>query len=505
MSDDNNVNDFDFLSDVNTNGFTEEKNKELDSKEDTTTNYFTVRVDPIKSVDTGDSVEGLEVSLPLLRLPVNQLEDITNLDNISGTDARTKEILTVVGSFLADNLPSTQAWISEDVMKDGDWHQGLLNSETGRSLHFALINAKLGDKTDNLSVTQARTAMDLVSGLSGYGGTPVYSGLFIVRLKRPTLGAVANLFRRISTDKRVVGLSTSGAGYSCESVYLDQHLIRFVADHIASANIKDYSPEMLPGILTDNALDELLISLLAMMHQKGFKYARACVGSIEKCTHVERGTIGIAESHWVDNKKFTDEQKEFIHARKEVSLKDLKAQQGNFILKERHQRIDDQIDIVCKMAYMDDKIAAGERWIKEISDNIDSAFQQSPSQAERIDYLNEQMDISNIAMYVPFIEELHTIINDETNIIKDQDAIRRALVDQVGVNNELLGKIGNAILRFQALNQISVWGTPNYTCPSCSKVQVTDNHGAFGSIIPHGVKETFLSLGKRWKLELQHQ
>lgn len=504
MSEDTNENDFDFLSDTSSQGSKEDPSKPVSVKEDVTTNYFTMRVDPIKSVEGEDDKTELEVSLPLLRLPVEQLENITNIDNISTTDNRTKEILTVVGNFLADNLPSAQAWISEDTMKEGDWHQGLL-SETGRSLHFGLINAKLGDKKGNLSVTQARTAMDLVSGLSGYGGTPVYSGLFIVRLKRPTLGAVANLFRRIATDKRVVGLSTSGAGYSCESVYLDQHLIRFVADHIASANIKDYSPEILPSILTDNALDELLVSLLAMMHQKGFKYARACVGSIEKCTHVERGTIDIAESHWVDNKKFSDEQKAFIHARKEVSLKELKDQQSKFVLKERHQRINDQIDIVCKMAYLDDKIAAGERWIKEISESIDNAFQQSPSQAERIAYLNEQMDISNIAIYVPFIDELHTIIDDEVNIIKDQDAIRKALVDQVGVNNELLGKIANAILKFQALNQISVWGTPNYTCPNCSKEQITENHGAFGSIIPHGVKETFLSLGKRWKLALQHQ
>lgn len=461
---------------------------------DVTKSFFTMAIDPIKGED--EEEYHATVSLPLLRLPISQLQDLTDVDLISKTNQSALQLGQIYEQYLSSGVQNAQNYLDEKRMMEGDWQQGLVKGE--RLLRASLSQALLEGKKSSMTGLGAITAMDIVSGVKGYGNLYVHSCGFKLRAKRPHLRDIANLFRRIGTDKRAVGLATGGVGYSADAVYLYEHLLTFLNEHIVSTNIEGYTPSWLPQILTPEGMDEILLGLAGMMHQKGFKYARACVGNLEKCTHVERGILDITECTWFDNSRLTDAHRDHQAKAGRIKLEDVKKYQSDIELLKSEKQVSDNVTVIYKKANMEDIATCGNLWIQGITDSIKKAFAQDPSYNERVGYLNNQMDITAITAYVPYIDKLIMMIDGDEVIVEDMDAIRKTLENQVGTNDELLGKVVQGVLEFQAANQIVVWGTPNYTCPECGKAQVSDNHGAFGTIIPHGVKETFMSLGGRW-------
>lgn len=457
-----------------------------------------MRYDPIKEIIT-DRKLILEHTLPFAMTPFSDARSRESGLLAGNEDARALWS-KVITAMYEEGFVTEQVVLDEDRMKEGDWHQGLnINNEQFR--RPAVFVENIGSKTsDNKAVDSdnAGYLLDEAEGNAGVATVRCFSMGVSFRIRRLPLTKMATLFNRIATDKRVIGINTAGSGYSAESTYLDENLLTLVKSVILDANIEKFKMSMLDEILTDQGLDELLLGIASLMYQKGFDFSRACIKEAEKCTHVDQGLIDILDSIWVDNALMSEQQIKHWTKAEKHKLSDIKEYQAGFVYRYEEEFVSDRVKVTYQEPLLKNKISSGKKWIETIYAGLTEAFFSEPSQNERAMYLNEQMSMAIIGAYVPFIKqiEIFDTNKEESRIVTNQEAIRNSLIARVGQGDGLINKITRGVLKFQAYNRVTVFGTLNYICPSCGTLQ-SDNHGAFGGVIPYNPRVTFMNLGVR--------
>jgi hypothetical protein len=463
-------------------------------------NHFTLRSEQHDPIRPKDDNFDRSSALPLLDRHIDDMTDteISDPKDFAGTKEEVGEWADVSQLYFASEMGNDQPFIvTRERMSNGDFRQVLATPDGAVVLPVNLRNPKVASTQSTLSHKEAASALDEATDLCSTVLVNVLSCGFSLIMNRPKLMPIARLFNKIATDKRVVGLSTGGIGYNNQSAYFDKHLLDFIKSHTVKTNIEKFKVDNLEEVLTDQGMDEILLALSAVTHQKGFDFSRACTADPTKCVHVEEGKIDIADSIWVDNALFSDEQVEYWASsnRQSRKLKQVQEYQQRFALRDEEFWASDRIKIVCEFPSVKERLRQADDWLQDMQRSIQNAFASEPSERERYNYLMEQQDMAMVSNYVSYIKEVQIYNEDKSDFstITDKTAIRDHLDGYIGVNETLVNNVTKGIYTFQSKNRLVFFGTPNYDCPKCGGAQ-SDGSGPYGIIIPHGVKQTFTNL-----------
>lgn len=306
-----------------------------------------------------------------------------------------------------------------------------------------------------------------VQALMGVGSLvsiPLWHSGFWITLKAPGEGALLELNRRLAQEKITLGRMTHGLAFSNNSVFWSAWLMDFAIAHIYDSSLK---PEMLEksGYRERIKSQDLLTiawGLAAAVWPKGFPYARAIIDPAGGTTKVIREIINVMKLQWVDTASLTPWQISHMASRVSGSMSEETVQRylDDFTRgKGRRVQLSENIAVMLKVPSVAEYVISGQKWVNNIMQMVDRAFQLPPDSVERNQYIGEQGKATNMRQYSHWIEQIITSNGDEENVVVDVPTIEDAL-SAMSQSDELRKAYFEGVQQFIEDSTISLIAVP---------------------------------------------
>lgn len=377
-----------------------------------------------------------------------------------------------------------------------DWQQFVEFNGAKMALRKPVIGGGVtaGEK---LSGMKARLKMQSAINLGTPAMIPLFHSGIWLTVDTPSDGALLNMERQIFADKVNLGRITQGAVFSHTSVYMANHLIKMVMEHVHDSTIKDFDPEQALDIIRITDMIAMIWGLACTIYPAGHHYQQPCVMAPDKCTYIAEETIKLQNIFFHDNTGLTVEQKRHMsNSNAKYTIDEIKAYQrmgrvsdGKTVtLSAAH----DDIQLVLRVPTLRNYIETGYAWVEHIVETVDRIINSDASIDEKNDFIQRHSLISVFRQYGHWVEK---IIFSDGSEISDREDIEVALTS-MSSDTTLYEKFFAAIQDYIEEVTITIVGIPSYKCPACG-TPMTSEESKHPYIIPIEIMQTFFTLSHR--------
>lgn len=410
----------------------------------------------------------LEDDVPLAVINADQkeldaiLETYPNVNFVKGAASQTwaQIIATGAGSYMADD-----AFMGSVTRDESEWKQSI----PAGSVELAAGRPAFGEQNEGglLTGEQAVMRVQMLMGLGSTIRVPLWhTGLWLT-LKAPTVEALVELDRRISSEKIRLGRETNGLVFSNTSVYTNSYIVDFILAHLYEVNYSYSNVKELKDVILTTDLPTVIWAMTVAMYPNGYPFRLACVTNPMTCRHVEEAMLALSKLSFTDDRSLTQAQrKHMLNKTNKVSKEKLALYQADHrYQKLAHLNLRAGLSIEWKVPTLSEYEYSGRRWVDDIVSRTDEAFSMNLSENERMEYINYQGRVTALREYGHWIAK---IVVDGNKEIVDTDTIDD-VISTLTSDEESYKAFFNNVRDYIDETTISLIAIPRYNCPSCGE------------------------------------
>ena len=400
------------------------------------------------------------------------------------------EYLTAVDHASRHHVEPNHAHVCPFDRDDAFWRQALEHQgEEIRAAKPKVGSKNAGKLSGEAALMRIRAAVSLGTIVS----IPLWHTGIWVKIKAPSEGTLLELERRIFNEKITLGRKTIGAAFTNTSVYVNGQLVDCILNHIYDTTYHSLDPQTLKKAIKVTDIPQLVWGMVCAIYPDGYRLVRPCVSNPSKCNHKDEGHVNLSKLSWVDNRAFSQYQRNFMSDRDaDVDDKDLERYQQDFkVAQHKHVKVTDDLTVRLEVPSIEEYEQAGYKWVDSIVKMTDEAFGQQLRGNQRDNYIVEYATMTNLRRYSHWIKRFD--FSDGDYAI-DRETIDQSLDALTGADKERKS-IVDSVEQFIKESVICAIGIPRYTCPACggepAKEDLAHN---LSEIIQLEVNELFFTL-----------
>ena len=411
---------------------------------------------------------GLQGEEPLSVIGADQkeldaiLQTYPNVNFVKGASTETWAQIIAQG---AGTYMSEDAFMGSVQRDDSEWRQSI----PAGSVELAAGRPSFGEQREGGPLTgeQAVMRVQMLMGLGSTIRVPLWHTGLWMTLKAPTVEALVELDRRISSEKIRLGRETGGRVFSNTSVYTNGYIVDFVLAHLYEVNYAYNNVEELKAALLVTDLPTIIWAMTVAMYPNGYPFRLACVTNPLVCRHVEEALLALSKLSFTDDRALSvNQRKHMLNKTNKVTKERLTQYQSEHRYQHlAHLNLREGLSIEWKVPTIAEYMLSGRRWVDDIVARTDEAFSLTLSENERIEYINYQGRVTALREYSHWISK---IVVDGTQEIVDTgtiDDVIATLTSDEGSYKAFFDSIHDYINE----TTISVIAIPRYSCPNCGE------------------------------------
>lgn len=373
--------------------------------------------------------------------------------------------------------------------EDAQWQQSM---SVGTE-HVRADRPKFTEPSGN-RVSGEEARLRIRAALSAGSRTRVplwHSGLWVT-IKAPTEAALLELDSRIANEKVELGRASNGLVYSSMGVYLASMVVDFIFDHISETSYQG-PVEDLRDLILQPDYQQLVWGMLCSIYTDGYTYQQPCLANPFNCLHVETARLNFGKMSFVDDRAFSDFQRQHMRKRKTGSHPKIdieRYQSEHKFQKNAVVKLHDRLAMELKVPTIAEYEASGRNWVSSTVEAVDTVFGKDASPEERNAAIARQADITILQQYSHWVK-LISLTEDDKHV-EDRETIQETLADLTS-DDDVFKRFFEGIKLYMTSIMVNVHGIPKYPCPSCGETP-SDDILKHPMIFPIDLVETFFTL-----------
>lgn len=374
--------------------------------------------------------------------------------------------------------------------EEAEWKQGLVvGSDVLRA-----DRPKFGESSGReLTGEEARLFFRAAISSGDRARIPLYHTGIWITIKAPTERELEMLDLRLAREKVNYGWRSLGHVFSSQQVFFAETLIDFILEHVITTSYYDSAPETLRKVILQPDYMQMVYGLLCAMYPDGHMYEQSCMVDPTKCRHVESGVVSFGKMEFVDNRQFTDFQRQ--HMRKRNPRSQSKADVERYQSEHKYNRdnvvkLKGDIVVELKVPTLEEYIKSGHGWINGMVESIDSAFGKELNANERMMAIIRQTNVSALQQYSHWVRQLSDVSSDRH--VVDRETLEETLADLTS-DDAIYDNFTKGVKAYMDRNYICAHGLPKMPCPSCGE-SPSEELSRHPHVFPIDLVEVFFTL-----------
>ena len=335
-----------------------------------------------------------------------------------------------------------------------------------KSLHATVPKYSAGNG-DTLTGIKAVSQIQRALGIGSFLKFPCWASGVWLTIRAPTIYELADYYDAVNEEIIELGKKTNGAIYGNTSVYISKYLIELTEKLIHDCSIKDFTngKHRLRDVLVTDDLQTIAWALAVCMYPNGYPFEEPCTVNIEKCTKVYTTLLNISKMYWVDKKRLTNWQIEFMSNKNHKrSMDEIQKYQLESNWLQSKSIGYTGFEILIKTPTIGEHVDAGYRWIDDIEKSIRNAL-GNITDAKLNNLIMERAGLTLLRSYSHYVK---AFIYADGSVVNNKPDID-ATIDNLCTQPDIVTKFTDDIRAHIASSTISMIAIPRYKCPSCYK------------------------------------
>lgn len=350
------------------------------------------------------------------------------------------------------------------IDNDGEFVQTVKYED--KSLH-AIVPKYSAGNGDTLTGIKAVSQIQRALGIGSFLNFPCWASGVWLTLRAPTTFELADYYDALSEEIIELGTKTNGAIYGNTSVYVAKHLIDLAEKLVYDCSVKDFTDgtHKLRDILVVDELQTIAWALAVCMYPNGYPFEEPCTVNIEKCSKVYTTLLNISKMYWVNKKRLTNYQIQFMSNKTiKRSMDEIRKYQSEATWLQSKSIGYGNFEILIKTPTIGEHVDAGYRWIDDIEQSIRSAL-GNIADAKLNNLILERAGLTLLRSYSHYVKAFIYADGSVVNSKPDIDAT----IDNLCTQSELVTKFTDDIKEHIATSTISMIAIPRFRCSGCQK------------------------------------
>lgn len=338
-----------------------------------------------------------------------------------------------------------------------------------KTLHATVPSYKAGSG-DTLTGIKAIAQIQRALKQGSFLNFPCWASGVWITLRAPTTFELADYYDAVAEEIIELGKKTTGAIYGNTSVYLSKYMIDLVEKLVYDCSIKNFSDGTLKlrDILMVDELQTIAWALAVCMYPNGYPFEEPCTVDLEKCNKTYKTLLNISKMYWVDKKRLTNWQIQFMSNKTtKRSIDEINKYQAEADWLQSESVGYDGFKIIVKTPTIGEHIDSGYRWIADIEQSIRATI-NNLSDSKLNSLIMERAGLTLLRSYGHYIKAFVYDDGSTVNTKLDIDAT----INNLCTSPDVVSKFTEDLQKHITSSTISMIAIPRYKCPDCGG----DNH-----------------------------
>lgn len=428
--------------------------------------------------DWAGSIETMEAVVGVTAQKFNQAEQRGRNPNLTVLEASMIDIqVDAVGSKMMHEF---------QYVAGANWSQGIKTPTATMPLIVPIKNPNYGDSkyvgSDAVPLIQNRMKIG-----STLGVFLPHTGIYFI-IVSPTDGELLDTLSVINTQRIETLRASSGILMGNSNYYIYRQVLNLFLSSITNCSFRSWNREQLTELIDERDINIIATALMASVYVDGYEYTQTCGLRLkddetltdeeraqnppdEVCDHRSEFLADLMRTVFIDNSRLNEFQRNIavsaIHPRSLEEIKDY--QQQHYLGYRKSYEITEGIEFIYRAQNIKVSMEAGEKWIGEISQIVDSIITFKNDDEERNMMIDHRINLARIREFSHWVDDI--VVDGQS--LGDRVKIN-ALLNSLSRNDTVMRKVSETLGEFQRLSMIAITAIPRAKCPTCQKTDTKD-------------------------------
>ena len=367
-----------------------------------------------------------------------------------------------------------------------NWSQGIKTPTATMPLIVPIKNPNYGDSkyvgSDAVPLIQNRMKIG-----STLGVFLPHTGIYFI-IVSPTDGELLDTLSVINTQRIETLRASSGILMGNSNYYIYRQVLNLFLSSITNCSFRSWNREQLTELIDERDINIIATALMASVYVDGYEYTQTCGLRLkddetltdeeraqnppdEVCDHRSEFLADLMRTVFIDNSRLNEFQRNIavsaIHPRSLEEIKDY--QQQHYLGYRKSYEITEGIEFIYRAQNIKVSMEAGEKWIGEISQIVDSIITFKNDDEERNMMIDHRINLARIREFSHWVDDI--VVDGQS--LGDRVKIN-ALLNSLSRNDTVMRKVSETLGEFQRLSMIAITAIPRAKCPTCQKTDTKD-------------------------------
>lgn len=407
------------------------------------------------------------------------IEGITEKMRIAESRGRTPRLTEIEEAALTTQADMIGAKMMHEFqyVANANWSQTIQTQTKAMPLIVPIKNPKYGDSKyvgdDAVALIQNRMKIG-----ASVGVFLPHTGIYFI-IVSPSDGELLNTLSVINTQRVETLRASSGILMGNSNYYINRQVVKLFLDSITDCSLTAHNRELLNKLIDERDINIIATALMAAIYPDGYDYVQTCGlkkehdadEAEEICGHRNELLLNLMRTIFIDNSRLNEYQRTLavsgIHKRSLQEIENYKEQ--NYLGYRKSYEITEGIEFVYRAQSIETSIEAGEKWIGEISQIVDSIITFKSDDEERNAMIDHRIGLARIREFSHWVDS----ITIDGQVMDDRNKINQ-LLDSLSRNDKVMKRVSDTLGEFQRLSTIAITAIPRVKCPSCQKTDPRD-------------------------------
>ena len=428
--------------------------------------------------DWAGSIETMEAVVGVTTQKFNQAEQRGRNPKLTVLEASMIDIqVDAVGSKMMHEF---------QYVAGANWSQGIKTPTATMPLIVPIKNPNYGDSkyvgSDAVPLIQNRMKIG-----STLGVFLPHTGIYFI-IVSPTDGELLDTLSVINTQRIETLRASSGILMGNSNYYIYRQVLNLFLSSITNCSFRSWNREQLTELIDERDINIIATALMASVYVDGYEYTQTCGLRLkddetltdeeraqnppdEVCDHRSEFLADLMRTVFIDNSRLNEFQRNIavsaIHPRSLEEIKDY--QQQHYLGYRKSYEITEGIEFIYRAQNIKVSMEAGEKWIGEISQIVDSIITFKNDDEERNMMIDHRINLARIREFSHWVDDI--VVDGQS--LSDRVKIN-ALLNSLSRNDAVMRKVSETLGEFQRLSMIAITAIPRAKCPTCQKTDTKD-------------------------------
>ena len=428
--------------------------------------------------DWAGSIETMEAVVGVTTQKFNQAEQRGRNPKLTVLEASMIDIqVDAVGSKMMHEF---------QYVAGANWSQGIKTPTATMPLIVPIKNPNYGDSkyvgSDAVPLIQNRMKIG-----STLGVFLPHTGIYFI-IVSPTDGELLDTLSVINTQRIETLRASSGILMGNSNYYIYRQVLNLFLSSITNCSFRSWNREQLTELIDERDINIIATALMASVYVDGYEYTQTCGLRLkddetltdeqraqnppdEVCDHRSEFLADLMRTVFIDNSRLNEFQRNIavsaIHPRSLEEIKDY--QQQHYLGYRKSYEITEGIEFIYRAQNIKVSMEAGEKWIGEISQIVDSIITFKNDDEERNMMIDHRINLARIREFSHWVDDI--VVDGQS--LGDRVKIN-ALLNSLSRNDTVMRKVSETLGEFQRLSMIAITAIPRAKCPTCQKTDTKD-------------------------------